>query len=169
MKTQLIASLLFASSLCGGCQDIASSNVTHDDAGPVTASAQRADIAMVDPQASAAPTKSSAPVAEKNQIISKAPSQGRADSGCSFVIRYAGTEEQPLIREGDGECKALDAEFIAVSKLEEMGQLADLSPEDAANIRKSPGGTVFYIEEGPTSSAYPLGADNIAYEVVLAD
>ncbi len=63
----------------------------------------------------------------------------------------------------------MTAEFIAVSRLEEMGQLDDLYPADAVNIRRSPGGTVFYVEDGMTSSAYPLGTDYNIYEVVLAD
>ncbi len=176
MKTKLIATLLLTSLFCGGCNDAVSSNATRDVAAPdnpapAAAEAAVSKITIVDTPAPsiAKPATSPAPIAEKNRIISKAPSQGRADSGCAFVIRYAGTEEQPLIREGDGECKTLDAQFIAVSKLEEMGQLDDLSPVDAANIRKSPGGTVFYIEEDATSSAYPLGDGDIAYEVVLAD
>jgi hypothetical protein len=137
------------------------------------ATVQPADAATTPPVAKpaniAAQPEAKSPVTTGNAILSKAASQGRVDSGCAFVIRYGGTESQPLIRERDGDCNGLDAEFIAVSKLEEMGQLGDLSPLDAANIRRSPGGTVFYIEDGLTSSAYPLGDGDIAYEVVLAD
>jgi hypothetical protein len=171
MHKKMTFLVLFAAALCVGCQDMASSETQVQNAGTETVA-----VGSAEPAVSAAATADTAPkaaakppVAGNNKIVSKAPSQGRADSGCAFVILYAGTQEQPLIRERDGDCNGLDAQFLAVSKLEEIGQLADLSPVDAANIRRSPGGTVFYIEDGATSSAYPLGDENIAYEVVLAD
>jgi hypothetical protein len=186
MSGKLISIALLAAALCGGCQDMASSEANGKNgvqetvvaesaelAQPVSKPAEDAAKAEANPVAAetekADSVKTDKNEADKNRILSMAPSQGRADSGCAFVIRYAGTESQPLIRERDGDCKGLDAQFIAVSKLEEMGQLGDLSPADTANIRRSAGGTVFYIEDGLTSSAYPLGADNIAYEIVLAD
>ncbi len=104
----------------------------------------------------------------RSQIVDRADIQVSGEPACAFTIRYRGAVDQPVTWNKEP-CAAITARFIPLATLRELGKGERLSPEALADLERTPGKSVFYIESTFTASIYPLNSAGRVYEVPVAD
>lgn len=88
-------------------------------------------------------------------------------AACAFNVRYKGAINQPVVWNGQP-CRNVNALFMGIGKLKELGRYDSLAEEVRDDIARS-GGRALYIEGGATASLYPLNSAGRIYRVPLAD
>lgn len=148
---------------------------TADPAEPAeTAQTTAAQTTAVQPTgAPALPAPDGSATANRSQVISmedmakKFPGRNNGP-GCYITFTYRGHAPETLIWDKEP-CSALTAEFADRAVLEAYDNWNRLDPEQQKDVAQAPDGEVLYVEGEFTASIYPIGLNQLTYEVAVSD
>lgn len=106
-------------------------------------------------------------VISKEEMSQKFPDRGD-ESGCFITFAYAGHAPETLIWDRES-CTALNAQFMTPAELKKYNDWDRLDADDQRNVMALPERRVLYVGGQFTASVYPLGHNNLTYQVVVTD
>jgi hypothetical protein len=97
----------------------------------------------------------------------KFPDRG-GEPGCFITFAYRGETPKTLVWDREP-CAEVTARFADRAFLEASDNWARLDTAQQNDVTDAPGGEVLYVEGQFTAAIYPLGSNNLTYEVVVSD
>lgn len=161
----VVVGLISASCSAGG--ETRGSEAAEPDIVPAAATSIQASGVPAQPGPEAGPPSDRSQVISMESMAEKFPDRGQ-EPGCFITFAYRGNSPETLIWDGE-DCSALTARFGNRAFLEASGDWSQLDASQQADVDEAPGGEVLYVEGQFAASIYPLGPNQLTYEVAVSD